>query len=172
MATKSTDELATTAARLRVALVRLSRLLRQRARVTDDLTATLLAALGTIEARGPIPLGELAAAEAVQPPTMTKVVAKLADRGLVERQVDTGDRRVARVAVTPAGRALIAASRTRRDAFLAQQLATLSPADLASLVAALPVLERLAAGGTVAAAAPQPLAGAGGRAKAGTAGRP
>jgi DNA-binding MarR family transcriptional regulator len=133
-----------TAARLRVALVRLTRALRQRGNVGNDLTATLLGALGTVETRGPMTLGELAAAEDVQPPTMTKVVSKLEDRGLVQREVDPADRRVARVRVTDAGRTLIAESRTRRDAFLAQRLATLSAEDAAAVEAALPVLERLA----------------------------
>jgi DNA-binding MarR family transcriptional regulator len=138
------DTLPASAARLRVALVRLSRALRQRGNVGNHLTATLLGALGTVETRGPITLGELAAAEDVQPPTMTRVVGKLEERGLVHREADPADRRVARVRVTDAGRALIAESRTRRDAFLAQRLATLTPEEVAAIEAALPVLERLA----------------------------
>jgi DNA-binding MarR family transcriptional regulator len=138
------DALPATAARLRVALVRLTRALRQRANAGNDLTATVLGALGTIEVRGPITLGELAAAEDVQPPTMTRVVGRLEERGLVRRDVDPDDRRVSRVQLTETGRALIAQSRTRRDAFLAQRLAGLGPEELAAIEAALPVLERLA----------------------------
>jgi DNA-binding MarR family transcriptional regulator len=148
------DALPASAARLRVALVRLNRALRQRANAGNDLTATLLGALGTIEVRGPITLGELAAAEDVQPPTMTRVVGRLEERGLVRRDVDPDDRRVSRVQVTAAGRALVAESRTRRDAFLAQRLAALDPADLAAIEAALPVLEQLACLPTSAAGRP------------------
>lgn len=141
--TYPTDLQAPAAARLRLVLVRLARLMRQRAGVTD-LTATLLAALGTVEARGPITLGDLAAAEGVQPPTMTRVVAKLEAHGLVQRHIDAADRRVSRVQATSAGIDVVRTSRTRRDAFLAEQLALLTPQERAALEAALPVLERLA----------------------------
>ena len=74
---------------LRLAVARLARRVRQEGTSAgDDLTASRLAALTTIEALGPITLGELAAIEQVQPPSMTRIVARLEEGGLVERQID------------------------------------------------------------------------------------
>jgi DNA-binding MarR family transcriptional regulator len=109
----------------------------------DDLTASRLAALGTIENLGPITLGDLADAEQVQPPSMTRIVARLEESGFARRVVDPNDRRVARVEITDAGRQTLARSRTRKAAFLAKRVARLSPEDRAALAAALPVLEQL-----------------------------
>ena len=117
-------ELAELASHLRLAVARLHRRARQEAVTAgDDLSASRLAALATIEKQGPITLGELAAEEQVQPPSMTRIVARLEEQGLVAREVDPADRRVARVVVTPAGTELLAVSRTRRTAFLAQRVA-------------------------------------------------
>ena len=89
------------ASALRLAVARLARRVRQEGTSAgDDLTASRLAALTTIEALGPITLGELAAIEQVQPPSMTRIVARLEEGGLVERQVDPNDRRIVRVRVT------------------------------------------------------------------------
>jgi DNA-binding MarR family transcriptional regulator len=109
----------------------------------DDLTASRLAALGTIESLGPITLGDLAEAEQVQPPSMTRIVARLEETGLARRVVDPADRRVARVEITDAGRQTLARSRTRKAAFLAKRVARLSAEDRATLAAALPILEQL-----------------------------
>lgn len=132
------------AARLRLASARLSRRVRQEALSGgDDLTASRLAALATIEDLGPITLGELAAVEQVQPPSMTRIVARLEEHGLVVRQVDPDDRRIARVQITDAGRETLGRSRTRKDAFLARRVARLSPDERVALAGALPVLEAL-----------------------------
>jgi DNA-binding MarR family transcriptional regulator len=132
------------AAQLRLAVARLSRLIRQQAAATgDELPASTQAALATIERRGPITLGELAAVEQVQPPSMTRIVARLTEWGYATRVVDATDRRVARVAITDAGRELLAHSRTRKDAFLTQRVARLSDDERARVEAALPILERL-----------------------------
>jgi len=132
------------AARLRLANARLARRVRQESMSAgDDLTASRLAALGTIESLGPITLGDLADAEQVQPPSMTRIVARLEESGLARRVVDPNDRRVARVEITDAGRQTLARSRTRKAAFLAKRVARLSPQDRAALAAALPVLEQL-----------------------------
>jgi DNA-binding MarR family transcriptional regulator len=109
----------------------------------DDLTASLLAALATIEDLGPITLGELAAVEQVQPPSMTRIVARLEEHGLAVRQIDPKDRRIARVQITDAGRETLARSRTRKDAFLARRVARLSADERAALAGALPVLQAL-----------------------------
>ncbi len=132
------------ASRLRLANARLARRVRQEAMSAgDDLTASRLAALATIEDLGPITLGELAAVEQVQPPSMTRIVARLEEAGLAARIVDPDDRRVARVEITDAGRQTLARSRTRKTAFLAKRVARLSPDERATLAAALPLLEQL-----------------------------
>ena len=145
-ATTSTTnaEVAELASHLRLALARLNRRIRQQAAYTgEELTASTQAALASIERLGPITLGELAAVEQVQPPSMTRIVARLDEWGYVTRVVDPSDRRVARVAITEAGRDLLARSRTRKDAYLAQRVAELSASEQVLLARALPLLERL-----------------------------
>lgn len=129
------------AAQLRVALVRLAR--RLRSQPDEGLTPTMLSALAAIEAHGPVTLGELAAAEQVRPPTVTRVVGALDEQGLIVRTTDPDDRRVTRVELTEAGQALLAEARGRRDAELARLLAELSDDELAQLEDALPILQRL-----------------------------
>jgi DNA-binding MarR family transcriptional regulator len=132
------------AARLRLVNARLARRVRREALGTgDDLTASRLSALATIEDCGPITLGELAALEQVQPPSMTRIVGRLEEHGLAEREVDPRDRRVARVQITEAGRNVLARSRTRKTAFLARRVGRLSPHERRALADALPVLEQL-----------------------------
>src|SRR5271154_3970118 len=86
---------AETAARLRLAILRLSRRLRQQ--VAGGVTSSQVSALATIERLGTPTLGELASSEQVQPPSMTKIVVGLEAAGLVLRQEDDRDRRIARV---------------------------------------------------------------------------
>lgn len=130
------------ASRLRLAITRLSRRLRQQA-ASGDVSPSQLATLATIERHGPLPLGELAQRERVQPPTMTRIVGALEDAALVARHADDSDRRVTRIAVTPAGTKYLAKHRSRKDVFLTRRLAELSPAESATLLDALPILERL-----------------------------
>ena len=127
--------------RLRMVVARLSRRLRQEA--NEGATPSQLAALATIERNGPITLGDLAGHERVRPPTMTRIVAGLEETGLVRREIDPGDRRVARVTITPDGARLLARSRTRKDAFLAAMLDHLEPDELEVVERAVPILERL-----------------------------
>jgi DNA-binding MarR family transcriptional regulator len=143
--TASSDaELAELASHLRLAVARLNRRIRQQAATTgEELTASTQAALATIERLGPITLGELAAVEQVQPPSMTRIVSRLEEWRYVTRVVDPADRRVARVAINDTGRDLLARSRTRKDAYLAQRVAELSASEQALLARALPLLERL-----------------------------
>ena len=132
------------AARLRLVNARLARRVRREALGTgDDLTASRLSALATIEDCGPITLGDLAALEQVQPPSMTRIVGRLEEHGLTEREVDPRDRRVARVRITDEGRSVLARSRTRKAAFLARRVGHLSPDERRALADALPVLEQL-----------------------------
>lgn len=130
------------ASRLRFSTHRLNRLLRQQART--GLTLTKLAHLATVNREGPLTLGDLAMIEQVAPPTVTKVVKDLEAMGLVVRIPDPDDGRVVRVDTTAEGRRRITESRTRKDQWLGERLATLSEDELARLAAALPVLERLA----------------------------
>jgi DNA-binding MarR family transcriptional regulator len=133
-------------ARLRVALARLARRLRQEAMAVDDVTPSQVSAMASLGVLRQATLGELALAERVQPPSMTRIVAKLEESGYVTRSVDADDRRFVRVALTPAGEEFLERSRTRRDAYLASRVAELEPRDRSVLVDALPILERLLEG--------------------------
>ncbi len=75
---------------------------------------------------------------------MTRIAARLEERGLVVRRVDSTDRRVARVAVSDAGTALLDETRTRRDLYLAERVGRLSAEERETLARAVPLLERLA----------------------------
>lgn len=129
---------------LRVSVLRLSRRMRQERSADTPLSATQVAALATLERHGPLTLGELAGYEKVQPPSMTRVVAHLSDRGLATRGPSSRDGRLVVAEVTAAGRALLAGDRRRRDEWLAARLAELPASDVELLRAAAPVLERLA----------------------------
>jgi DNA-binding MarR family transcriptional regulator len=128
------------AARLRLAVTRLARRLRQEAEA--GITPSMLSALSSAERQGPVTMGDLCAAEQVQPPTMTRIVAALVAAGLVVREADAQDGRVTWVKVTPEGRRLLERSRRRKEAFLARALRDLEPRDVATLEAAADVLER------------------------------
>jgi DNA-binding MarR family transcriptional regulator len=132
-----------TITRLRLVVTRLSRKLRQQADVSD-LTPSRMSALSTIDRLGPVTLSELAAAEQVQPPTMTRIATVLEDSGLVVREVDETDRRSARVRVSPAGARVLSRSRSKKNLYLAGRLRGFTPAEVAQLEQALPLLERLA----------------------------
>src|SRR5918912_2160900 len=133
-----TSETAELAGRPRLGVTRLARLMRQQ---TDTgLSPTLLAALATVESAGPLTLGELACREQVAPPTITKAVGGLEEHGLVARTVDPGDRRVARVEITPAGRELLERTRNLKNAWLYRRLGSLDRSDVLRLVAAIEAL--------------------------------
>ncbi|HEX4905500.1 MAG TPA: MarR family transcriptional regulator [Acidimicrobiales bacterium] len=127
--------------RLGMAAVRLARLLRQQDEGT--LTPTMRATLGTISRDGPLTLGELAVIERVAPPTITKVVGKLEDAGLVVRTADTEDRRVCRVSLSDEGRSWMDADRQRRRDWLTDQIRRLHVDDVDRLSAAVEVIEGL-----------------------------
>jgi DNA-binding MarR family transcriptional regulator len=77
----------------------------------------------------------------VQRPTITRVVFRLEEAGLVSRAADPADGRSALITATPAGSALLAAARTRKDAFLSERLDALAPDDRATLERAAALLE-------------------------------
>jgi len=141
-ATRTT--IAELAAVLRPSLLRLTRTIRNQ-RVDQSVTLTHLSAMATLHTGGPMSAGELASCERVQPPSMTKVLASLEERGLVRRAAHPGDRRQAIIAITDAGIALLDSERRSRDAWLSKRLAQLTPDERALLRKVVPVLDKLAA---------------------------
>lgn len=133
-------DVGTLAAHLRDSVTRLARRMRRQA--DTGLSPSQLAALSSVERHGPLTLGALAEHEQVAPPSITKVVAKLEQRELVVRSPGV-DRRVVVVAITPAGEALLAEVRQRKDVWLATRLAALDADQRARLDAALPLLDAL-----------------------------
>src|ERR1051326_1766219 len=119
----SPDELAKT---LRDALTRLNRRVRQ-ARPVGDLTTSQLSALTSLQLAGALTPRELADVERGQPPTMTRIVGKLEELGLVARTPHPTDRRQVILAATEAGRTVYAQFEQSRNTWLARQLAELSP---------------------------------------------
>jgi DNA-binding MarR family transcriptional regulator len=132
------------ASELRTTVMRLARRLRQQ-RSETSLSLSQIAALGTLDRHGPLTPGELAAHERVQPPSMTRIVAKLEASGLLTRTDHPSDGRQVLVAVSAEGHALLKADRKRRDAWLAQRMRDLSAEDVETLRKAAVVLDRLAA---------------------------
>ncbi|MGI8846509.1 MAG: MarR family winged helix-turn-helix transcriptional regulator [Thermoleophilaceae bacterium] len=130
-----------TAARLRLAVTRTARRLRQEANA--DLTPSLMAALATVDRHGPLTPSELAQIERVRRPTATKVAARLEERALIARAGDPDDGRVTLLSITDEGRALLERARSRKNAYLASRMENLSPEDLAALERAADVLERM-----------------------------
>jgi DNA-binding MarR family transcriptional regulator len=130
-----------TAARLRMAITRLHRRLRQQS--PGGLTASQASALTSVGQLGSPTLGALAARESVQPPSMTRIVGVLEEMGYVSRLTDPGDRRVARVTLTNKGDAVLRRSRSRKNAYLAAQLRRLAPEDRQALSDLTELLERL-----------------------------
>jgi len=127
---------------LRDAVGRLGRRMRAE-RARTDLSLGQWAALRTLDSHGPVTPSELAAHEKVQPPSMTRIIAKLDEHGYVARTPDPTDGRQVVVSATAEGRALLADDRRRKDKWLSQRLTTLTPAERAALAGALPVLEKL-----------------------------
>lgn len=131
--------------RLHSAAIHLLRRLR-RHDAAAGLSAPRLSALSVVVFAGPLTLGELAAAEQVRPPTMTRLVSALESLGLVVREADADDGRLTRIRATPRGRALLMRGRARRVAALTEQLRALEPADRAALDGALRTLDGVIAG--------------------------
>ena len=124
---------------LRLSVTRLARRLRKEA--DAGISPSMLSALSTIERGAPLTIGDLAAAEGVQPPSATAVVGRLLEAGLVTRDADPQDGRVYRLGLTRDGARLLERSRSRKTAFLARRLGDLSPEDREVLRRALPLLD-------------------------------
>jgi DNA-binding MarR family transcriptional regulator len=131
------------ASSLRNSVMRLSRRLRIE-RASTDLSLNQLAVLGTLRRRGALSVGELAGAERVQPPSMTRTVNHLCELGLVRREPHASDRRQVVVHLCEAGVDVLDADRRRRDAWLAQRLVALSADERRLLRQVAPIIDRLA----------------------------
>ena len=111
-------------ARLRLAVMRLARRLRQQSE--EGATPSMLSALASVERLGPVTLSELAQAERVQPPSITKVAARLEEEGS-SRSGDNADRRLTGIQLTKKGKRFIDQNRSRKNAYLAHGLGNLTP---------------------------------------------
>lgn len=128
---------------LRVGVMRLARRMRVE-RPDDALTPSQLAVLGTLVRSGPLTPRELADAERVKPPSMTRMLASLEAEGLVTRQPHPDDGRQVLVTLTDAAQARIRDSRERKNAWLSRELDQLNPQDRELVLRAGPLLSQLA----------------------------
>jgi DNA-binding MarR family transcriptional regulator len=128
---------------LRDAITRLNRRVRQ-ARPVGDLTIAQLSALTSLELAGAMTPRELADVERVQPPTMTKIIGKLEERGLVRRTPHPTDGRQVIIAATEEGRAVYTQFERVRDEWLARRLAELTPGERETLRQAAEILRQVA----------------------------
>jgi DNA-binding MarR family transcriptional regulator len=140
-APKSAAPVVDLAPRLRAAVTRLNRRLRSSS--LDVVSPAKASALAMIERLGAPALNELAAAEQVRPPSMTRLIDSLEEDGLVQRRVDEVDRRCQRVTLTAAGRRALTVIRSKKTAFLEERLGALSDDELAAIGQAVGILERL-----------------------------
>ncbi len=133
------------ASQLRLSVMRLRRRLANERHPDNELSLNAMAVLGSLYRHGELTVGELAAHERVQPPSMTRTVTCLEELGMVVRRRHDTDGRQVVVALTDAGRETLLADRRRRDAWLARRLRELTPHERAVLREAAPILERLSA---------------------------
>ena len=133
---------AAVADRLHASAIRLLRSLRE-VDVATGLSGPRASALSVVVFRGPLPIGVLAAAEQVRPPTMTRLVAGMERLGLVERARDPDDGRVQVIRATAKGRAVLLAGRRRRVEMLAGRLGRLPARERAVLARATSLIDRL-----------------------------
>jgi len=131
------------AARLRIAVARLSRRLRP-TEAAGSLTATEVDVLVAAERRGPVRLSDLASFAGLNPTMLSRLVARLESAALIRRLAVEGDRRVCRVEATAKGRRLLERIRSERNDVLSKRLEELGRAEREAVIAALPVLEELA----------------------------
>lgn len=127
---------------LALAVARLNRRLRQERR--SALTPTQLSILGTVARTEPATPGVIAATEGVKPPSVTRILNQLAERGYISRIPDPSDGRQVLVKISDQGSERLSAERQRRDAWLQEQLERLSDSERELLRSAAPVLNKLA----------------------------
>jgi DNA-binding MarR family transcriptional regulator len=132
-----------TAVQLREAIARINRRLRQ-TRPMGDVTVAQISALQSLENAGALTPRELSDVERVRPPTMTRIVGRLEERGLVQRTPHPSDGRQVILAPSPAGRQLLDDYRRARDEWLAQRVARLTAEEREILRRAADILDRIA----------------------------
>ncbi len=130
-------------AELRVSLMRVARRLRSE-KSDAELSDAQFSVLALLDRGGPLTPRALAELERVQPPSMTRTLAGLTERELVERQPDPHDGRQVIVRLTEAGRLAVKETRRRRDAWLSRRLNELTPKERAVLAEASEILRRIA----------------------------
>lgn len=126
--------------RLHSAAIHLLRRVRKQDAATGEGPARL-SALSVLVFGGPMTLGQLAAAEQVKPPTMSRIVTGLEESRLAERLTDSKDARRIRIRATPSGERLLHQGRRRRIEYLASHLNGLTRQELATLEEAIQLLE-------------------------------
>ena len=129
------------ASKLRVALMRMVRRLKRE--IDGEHSVAAIAALGSLNSRGPLTLSEWAEAEGVSRPSMTVLAGNLLNQNLIAKEPDPSDGRVVRVHITHVGARVLERSRTRRNAYLARRLAALDSDELRILDEAATILLRL-----------------------------
>jgi len=143
MSGSSTARGVRTAVLLREAIGRVNRRLRQ-TRPMGDVTVAQISALQSLENAGALTPRELSDVERVRPPTMTRIVGRLEERGLVQRTPHPSDGRQVILAPSPAGRQLLEGYRRARDEWLSQRLAKLTAEERETLRRAAELLDRIA----------------------------
>jgi DNA-binding MarR family transcriptional regulator len=142
-ANRDLQQAAALAGEVRTSVMRLARRLRQLRDDALELNANQLSAMGVLLNSGAQLMGELAALERVQPPSMTRIVNGLEARGLVTRQADPQDRRQSLVSLTSAGRQVLMDNRRRRDQWLTRRIAELDEAEREVLRQAVAILAKV-----------------------------
>ena len=132
------------ASELRHSAMRLRRRLASEREPGNELSIASMCVLGSLFRHGDLTVGDLAALERVQPPSMTRHVNALEEGGYVVRRPHATDGRAVVVELTSLGRERVLADRRRRDVWLARQLGDLTSEEREVLRAAAPLLQRLA----------------------------
>jgi DNA-binding MarR family transcriptional regulator len=132
------------ASQLRVSVMRLARRLRNERNPDNPLGVGSISVLGLLLRHGESTVGQLAAHERVQPPSMTRTVSWLVEEGYAVRRPSETDGRSTLVEISDRGRDILLADRRRRDAWLAKQLKDLSPEERELLREVVPLIEKLA----------------------------
>lgn len=129
---------------LRTAVSRLGRRLRTEGSGASPLSATGVAVLGRLRREGPMTLQALASAEHVRPPSMTRIIERLAELGMVTKQPNPHDRRSTIVHLHPAGEDYVADTIRQRSVWLTRRVTSLPQEEAEALARAIPALQRLA----------------------------
>ncbi|HET6151400.1 MAG TPA: MarR family transcriptional regulator [Marmoricola sp.] len=131
------------ASQLRVSVMKLARRIRNE-RTESDLTVSQISVLGLLFRNGELTVGKLASQELVQPPTMTRTVNALVEKGYAERRSSETDGRAVLISLSEKGREQVLADRSRRDVWLARQLGDITTDERELLRQVAPLIERLA----------------------------